>query len=100
MERALALAWNLASGGAQDVALRPLATGNLEDVPTDAGLPAPDGPAEARARGAILDCIQRSCAVSLAEALPLQAKIAAEFLASAECREGRVGAEAARTLNA
>jgi hypothetical protein len=38
--------------------------------------------------------------VPLTEALPLQAKIAAEFLASAACREGRVGAEAARTLNA
>jgi enoyl-CoA hydratase/carnithine racemase len=100
MEQALALTWSLASGGAKGVTRRPLAVGKLEGVPTDAGLPAPDGPAETRARAAIVDCVQRSCGVPLTEALPLQAKIAAEFLASAACREGRVGAEAARTLNA
>jgi enoyl-CoA hydratase/carnithine racemase len=103
MERALALAWSLASGsagGSGGVARRPLATGKLEGVPTETGLPAADGPAEARARAAILDCVQRSCAATLSEALPLQARIAAEFLASAACREGRVGAEYARTMNA
>ena len=42
--------------------------------------------------------IQASCGVSLVEALPLQARLAAEFLASRACRDGRVGAEYARTM--
>jgi len=45
-------------------------------------------------------CITQSCGVALPDALPLQARIAAEFLASPACREGRVGAEAARVMGA
>jgi hypothetical protein len=42
--------------------------------------------------------MSRACAVSAKEAQGLQARFAAEFLASAACREGRVGAEYTRTM--
>jgi hypothetical protein len=45
-----------------------------------------------------MECVQRACGASLAEALNVQAKIAGEFLASKACRTGRVGQEYARTM--
>jgi enoyl-CoA hydratase/carnithine racemase len=97
IDNAIPIAWALVNGRAGS--RPPLATAALERVPVDpADLPAADGPANEHARGAIAACISQSCGVALPEALPLQAKIAAEFLASAACREGRVGAEAARVL--
>jgi enoyl-CoA hydratase/carnithine racemase len=99
MPAALATAWKLASGGDHGLARRPLQAGPLAGVPTEAsGLPAADQPLTETGRRAIAECIRRSCGSTLAEALPLQARIAAEFLHSAACREGRVGAEQARTM--
>ncbi len=99
MEDALETAWKLASGGEHGLTRRPLETGALSGVPQDvAGLPPADDPADAHARAAIMTCIQQSCGKPLSEALALQARIAAEFLASPACREGRVGAECARTM--
>jgi hypothetical protein len=78
---------------------RPLESGALKGVPVDvAGLPAPDGPLTETARAAIAACITQSCGVSLAEALVIQARVAAEFLNSAACREGRVGMEYQRII--
>jgi enoyl-CoA hydratase/carnithine racemase/3-hydroxyacyl-CoA dehydrogenase len=100
MDDVLKIAWMLATDGDHGLRKRPLESGRLDGVPSDAaGLAAPDGPLDRTARGSIMDCIQHSCGVTLAEALPLQAKIAAEFLNSKACREGRVGAEYARTMN-
>jgi hypothetical protein len=45
-----------------------------------------------------MECIQRSCAASLAEALDVQSKISGDFMASKECRAGRVGQEYSRTM--
>ena len=99
MDDVLKIAWMLATDGDHGLRKRPLESGRLDGVPSDAaGLAAPDGPLDRTARGSIMDCIQHSCGVTLAEALPLQAKIAAEFLNSKACREGRVGAEYARTM--
>jgi enoyl-CoA hydratase/carnithine racemase len=99
MDEALGLAWKIANGGEHGVKERPLESGVLQGVPVDvAGLAAADGPLTETARAAIASCITQSCGVSLAEALVIQAKIAAEFLNSAACREGRVGAEYQRTM--
>jgi enoyl-CoA hydratase/carnithine racemase len=98
-DESLKRAWALASGDRAQPR-RPLAAGALE-VPSDvAGLPPADGAANEAARRAIMDCIQRACRATLAEALPLQARIAGEYLHSKACREGRVGAEQARTMRA
>jgi enoyl-CoA hydratase/carnithine racemase len=101
MNEGLAMAWALASGGDHGLKLRPLEKGALKGVPLDApGLPPVDGPLNAAARKAIVDCVQGSCGAPLGEALGIQARHAAEFLASKACRAGRVGAEYERTRTA
>ena len=101
MDQALAKAWVIASGGDQGLRQRPLETGALKGVPSDApGLPPVDGPLNESARKAIVDCVQASCGVPLGEALGIQARYAAEFLASKSCRAGRVGQEYERTTTA
>ncbi len=95
----LARAWKLASDGVapkRSLEARPLA-GDPAEV---AGLPEADGPGTEAARRAIAECVRRSCAAPLAEALEIQARLAAEFLESDACRAGRVGAEAARVMEA
>jgi enoyl-CoA hydratase/carnithine racemase len=99
IEPALKHAWALASGAAGAASRRPLQAGKLDGVAAEvSGLAPADSPLTETARAAIAECIRRSCGVTLAEALPLQARIAAEFLHSKACREGRVGAEYARTM--
>jgi enoyl-CoA hydratase/carnithine racemase len=101
MDEALRAAWSLASGAGGRIPRRPLEAGRLAGVPLEvSGLPVADDPAVERARAAVAACIRDACGATLAEALEVQARHAAEFLASPGCRAGRVGAEAARTLNA
>ncbi|NIP14938.1 MAG: hypothetical protein GWM88_09500 [Pseudomonadales bacterium] len=72
----------------------------LKDIPTEVGdLPAADSPAMETARAAIIECLRQACATPLSEALAVQAKASADFLASATCREGQVGAEYTRTMS-
>jgi hypothetical protein len=100
MDVALQAAWALASGSAQATSpkRRVVEKGSLSGVPRDvAGLPEAEG-GVAAARAAIMDCIQRSCGVPLAEALAVQSKVSGDFMTSKECRAGRVGQEYARTM--
>jgi enoyl-CoA hydratase/carnithine racemase/3-hydroxyacyl-CoA dehydrogenase len=98
MEEGLAAAWKFASGTG-GTARRAVEKDPLSGVPRDAaGIPPSDEPGTAAARAAIMDCIQRSCAVPLSEALAVQSRISGDFLASKECRAGRVGLEYARTM--
>jgi enoyl-CoA hydratase/carnithine racemase len=99
MDDALKMAWKLASVGDPKVPLRPLETGPLKGVPTDVtGLRAADDPGMETARAVIVACLRDSCGAPLAEALTIQAKHAADFLASKTCRKGAVGAEYQRTM--
>lgn len=98
LPEALAHAWALA-GAEGDDGRRPV----HEDAFELAGdmlppLPPADGPGIAAGRHAILECVRASCAVPVERALDVQARIAADFLASADCRRGAVGAEAARVM--
>ena len=98
LESALGVAWSAARGDGHELKLRPLEEGPLEQIPAEiSGLPEPDGPATAVARKAILDCAQDAAAAPIAEALEIQARRAAEFLAGAACRGGAVGAEYTKT---
>jgi hypothetical protein len=45
-----------------------------------------------------VQCIDQACHTTLAEALNTQAKHSAEFMKSAACREGMVGAEYKKTM--
>uniref|UniRef100_A0A832HZZ7 Enoyl-CoA hydratase/isomerase family protein n=1 Tax=Eiseniibacteriota bacterium TaxID=2212470 RepID=A0A832HZZ7_UNCEI len=100
LEAGLRTAWSLVTtGAAPGVTPRPLEAGPLSGLPHDAaGIPEPDGPLTATARAAIVACMRAGAEAPLGEALEIQARLAAEFLASKACREGRVGAEHARTM--
>ena len=99
LDDALRVAWSLASGG-EGPPRRPLEEGPLGGgLEPPAGLPEADGPAVEAGRRAIMECVRAACGATLADALALQARLAAEFLAGEACRRGAVGAERARTMN-
>jgi enoyl-CoA hydratase/carnithine racemase len=99
MESALEMAWKVASGGGHGLEERPIERGALDGIrQAVAGLEAGGDPATEAARHAIVATIQSACHASLPEALGLQARHSADFMTSAACRQGRVGAEYARTM--
>ncbi len=98
LEEALKTAWRIASGGSHGLRRRSVERGALAGVPREtAGLHEVE-PHVAEARSAIVECVQRSCAAPLGEALAVQARLSGAFLASKACREGRVGADYRRTM--
>jgi enoyl-CoA hydratase/carnithine racemase len=98
MDDALKVAWKIATGGDSGVSQRKVETGALKGVPTDAAdVPSADDPAAQAARKAIMDSIQGSCSAKLTEALDIQTKHSADFMTTKACKQGRVGAEYART---
>ncbi len=97
LDEAVRAAWRFASGEGK---AREVEAGALEGVPADVpGVPEAGSAATIAARKAIRDTVARSCAVGLSEALAVQADLAADFLASKECRNGAVGADRARTMD-
>ena len=99
MGKALATVWGLANGTRKDIVRRGLESGALAGVPATVATLAPaDDPLVEAGRAGIVACMTASCGKPAAEALPLQAKLAAEFLASKACRDGRVGGEYARVM--
>jgi enoyl-CoA hydratase/carnithine racemase len=100
LDQAIQTAWKVASSSDHGLQQRTVEGGALKKIPTDVGdLPAADSPAMEAARAAIIECMQQACALPLSEALEVQAKRSADFLASATCREGQVGAEYTRTMS-
>jgi len=76
----------------------PLETAPLGRVPGEVpGLEPGDAPLEA-ARRAIAATVAAACGTTLADALDVQSKHSAAFMAGPECRRGVVGTEAAKTL--
>jgi len=100
LEQMLSSAWKTASGAAGGLASRPLERGAVQAGEAPADLPATDDAATDAARRAIAECIRVSCASPLAEAIRVQARCAARFMKSPECRDGRVGEEKVKTENA
>jgi enoyl-CoA hydratase/carnithine racemase len=99
MEDALTTAWALANGDEHGLERRSLEVGALDGIPDSVGaLPEADSPATEEARAAILECARRAGGAPLAEALDIQARLAAEFLAGPTCRAGFVGADFAKTM--
>ena len=99
LDQAIQTAWKLASGSDHGLQRRTAEAGALKDATTEGDLPAADSPGMEAARRAILECVQQACALPLSEALAVQAKRSADFLASATCREGQIGAEYTRTMS-
>jgi hypothetical protein len=99
LDQAIQTVWKVASEADHGLQQRTVEADALSDIPTDIrDLPPADSPAMETARGAIIECMQQTCALPVSEALEAQAKRSADFLASATCREGQVGAEYTRTM--
>ncbi len=97
LEEALATAWAIASGGDHGVARRPLAEGPLARVTDAVGeLGAAGSPAVEAARRAIAATVRAACGEPLESALEVQARHSGAFMATAECRGGKVGAARAK----
>ena len=60
-------------------------------------LPLADSPLMEEGRRAIMACVTGACGTTVAEALEVQARQAAEFLAGPACLRGVVGAEFVKT---
>ncbi len=99
LEVAIRKAWQIVTEGDHGLAERVVQTGSLPDLPDFGPLPDSDSPATDAARRAIMACVRDACGCALSEALAVQARHAAEFLASEVCRKGRVGAECSRTMS-
>lgn len=116
LEEALAAAWALVRGerdgsdrssasgsSGPSIARRPLTAGAMPQVAgeLDAALeavPAADSSQMEGGREAIAECIRESTAVDAAEALEVQAKLAAQFLAGPACAAGVVGQAYRKTV--
>lgn len=91
----LSTAWKLAHSKACGVAPRSLETGGFK-VALEGELPEAGNANASAARKALLDCIVESCAVPLSEALDVQSRHSAAFMAGPLCNAGVVGADAAK----
>ncbi len=98
LNRALATVWSIARGGRHRVARRKLAAGTRQVTIGTRGLPPVSDPNTVAGRNAIANCIRRSCAVPVGDALELQAALSAGFMTSAHCKAGQVGSDYTKTV--
>jgi enoyl-CoA hydratase/carnithine racemase len=100
LEDALRVAWRTAGSGDSGLRERAIDRGALRGIPLDtAALTAAGRPAVEGARRAIAESITDSCSIPIEEALAVQARHSARFMASSLCREGRIGAEYQRSAS-
>jgi enoyl-CoA hydratase/carnithine racemase len=107
LDAALAAAWRLAegTGGSTETGTDAgltrgrLAVEALQGVAVDATcLPPVGSPDAEQARQAMAKAIQAACAVPLAEAIAIQARHSANFMAGPLCRRGVIGVERQRIM--
>ena len=96
LEDALQGAWSIASGGDHGISRRDVVAEALDMTAVE--VPYLDGVADPGARKAILDAVRAACGVPLGEALEVQARHSGEFMSSAECRGGVIGAACKKTM--
>ena len=96
LEDALQVAWCIASGGDHGIGRRDVVAEALDMTAIE--VPYLDGVANPGARKAILDAVRAACGVPLGEALEVQARHSGEFMPSAECRGGVIGAACKKTM--
>jgi enoyl-CoA hydratase/carnithine racemase len=94
LDESLRMAWQIASQGNHNLPKREVAQGSLAVDPNVANLPPLDDPLRENGRKAIAATIVASCKATLAEALDIQARHSANFMASPDCLKGKIGAEA------
>ncbi len=97
-EEAIAMAYQVASGGDHGLVRRELVTSAMDGIPDVADLPPAGSLGSEAARQAILDCVKAACGATLAEAAEIQARHSSEFMTSKFCRKGVVGTEYTKTM--
>ena len=99
MEEALQMAWKIATDGEAVLPRRKLKEDKLKEVSSEiSGLSESDDLATIAARKAILESVRNCCDATLSEALALQAKHSAAFMATPHCQNGIVGTEYKKTM--
>ena len=96
---ALQIAWKIATGKDHGLAKRDVKGNTLGEISFDIKLQEPGNPGMEAARKAIIENIRDSCGVDLKEALTIQAKHSADFMISAACKNGIIGAECKRVMD-
>lgn len=97
LDLCLQKASELVTPGNRSLPVRPVIE-NAIDIDIDTSLPPAQNALAEAARKAVADCIRASCAVSLAEALGVQARHSGAFMAGELCRSGVIGSDANRVL--
>lgn len=96
MDAALKTVWKIATGGDHKLVRRGVEEAPLKAIPKDVRELA--GGELAFAQQAIFDNIRHSCEASLAEAVTIQAKHSAGFMASKACLKGTIGSAFTKTM--
>lgn len=99
MEDALGTCWKIATGGDHGLKRRPLKSGALKNIPTDAHLPASESQATDYARRNIMSAIITACSQVLHVALSVQSQHSALFMTQPQCRAGVIGKAMKKTMN-
>ncbi|RME86352.1 MAG: enoyl-CoA hydratase/isomerase family protein, partial [Planctomycetota bacterium] len=98
LNKILPLAWNLASG--EEVSLKPrkLEESSLNGFPSSPPPLSKAGETREKAREAIFQTIQKSCSLTLDEALEVQARMSGDFMSSSLCQKGVLGQNYSKTV--
>jgi enoyl-CoA hydratase/carnithine racemase/3-hydroxyacyl-CoA dehydrogenase len=96
LDDAVAMTWKIANGDDHGLPLRRVEEGALKEITEASASAAVAG--NGAAQRAIVDTIRASCAVTLADALTIQAKHSAGFMAGEDCRKGAIGAAFTKTM--
>jgi hypothetical protein len=101
LDESLKTVWKIVTDGDHGLPVRTVEGGALKDVPKDvSGLASAWDPATEAARKAIWESVLNSCGTTLQEALTIQARHSAGFMAGRECRRGAIGAAFTKTMTA
>lgn len=99
MEEALQISWKIATDGDHGLALRKVEEGVPKEIPQDIGdIKGAEDSATEAARQAIFKTMQDSLGVTLTEAVDIQSKHSAGFMAGDYCKKGAIGTEYKKTM--
>jgi enoyl-CoA hydratase/carnithine racemase len=87
----LKTAWKVANGKEHGLPLRKVEAGALKGLPRS-------GDAASPGAQAIQECVVKSCGVSVAEALDIQARHSAAFMTKKACLKGMIGTTFTKTM--
>ncbi len=92
------MTWKIAQAADHGLVRREVVAEPLETAPTAPELTPPGNQAMEEARKAIFENIRRSCSVTLTEAVRIQAQLSAQFMTTAFCNKGIIGAELSKVM--